>query len=77
MNCICGHSSDSHTPRLAREGKPRTVLACTFVGCGCLEFKGADKANRAKLSPEERDRRIRSLERQVRQIQLQIQELKG
>jgi uncharacterized Zn finger protein (UPF0148 family) len=67
--CAC----KAPTPAPGRDGE--TVCA----GCGGLlrEETAPRVSNRAKLSDDERDRRIRSLERQVRQIQLQIQELKA
>ena len=83
MTCNCTHDSTNHGPRMAREGKPRTLAsACLESDCPCTLFtpaqeKGASQAEMcSRISDDEKARRVRSLERQVRQIQIQIQELK-
>jgi hypothetical protein len=75
MNCQCTHTVFNHHPKMEREGAVRFTLgACAVEGCGCTKYVVAG-AKSDKIDPAI-TRDIRSLERDVRQIQLRLQELK-
>lgn len=78
-NCIrkgCGHDLNRHLVPVTLNGHTAGTEAGACQECGCKEFWGQDSENRANMDAD-LWQRVRDLERDSRQIQSQIRELKS
>jgi len=72
--CICGHAKAEHGERLARQGKVRTLSDGCFK-CSCENYEAlAGKSD--TMTPEQRRRKLESIERQLSYLIGQVRELK-
>lgn len=72
--CECGHVE--HGARMSRSNPPRVVAqSCLTFDCRCENFRAVEGQKCSNIETDV-EKRIRNLERQMRQFQLQLQELK-